>query len=158
MDTKHAKLIHILALVGGILDLFLPLLWSLWFPLLAWLMGPKTPFNDWHGREAVRFQLFMALYSVLSLVVVIILAVAGAGGVYEALDASSDGFIAGISAMMSAGSAGFLIAVAFLAPVVLTYVMPVRAALRARDGVYYVYPFTFSPRRAAARHLSSSTV
>ncbi len=139
---NQRSLVHLAALAGIGVDFFMPLLFSVWFPLAIWQLGKKSEENDWHGREAVRFQVVMTIYaaSCFALMFVGILSTTGTILMVEdvhlgQLFALSGWFIVPMIGMVSVA--------------VLTIVLPIVAAIRAHDGTRYVYPLVFSPRRRA---------
>ena len=136
-DTKYATLTQLSAGIGGVIGFGF-----IWFPLAMWLVGPRDPFSDWHGREAVRWQLMMTLYMVVA--ALLFLAVTALGSVSAAASNPSLAWMI-VSAIVWIGGFLFLIALALL-----TMIMPFIAAIKARDGKNYVYPFVCSPRRKIA--------
>lgn len=141
--VRYGMYIQVSAIVGGILDIFVPLFWSLWFPLTLWYFGPKTEFADWHGREAVRFQLMMMAYVF--------------GGLLGWFTLAALLVSTGEIGALMAASSSFVLFFGLLIFEVVTLVMPIIAALRAREGEYYVYPQTFSPRRNQHRNPIATT-
>ena len=143
METKHANYIQLSAAFGGILGFFAPFWWSLWLPLLLWLAGPKSEFNDWHGREAVRWQLVTTAYMLLAVVLAFVFLV---GGMVIAGSGNAPEF------GTLFGGGGFIGGLFLAVPVfVVQTVMPFVASSHARKGEWYVYPFVFSPRRRQNR-------
>src|SRR5690606_26763884 len=130
----------------GLLDIFFPLLWSLWFPLGLWLLGSRTEFTNWHGREAVRFQVLMLLYGIG--LTIICLAGFFAGGSYALFESASThdpvDFIVGYA---FASIWLIVLALGGIVMYALTLILPAIAAVKASNGEPYVYPLTFSPRR-----------
>jgi uncharacterized protein len=66
-NRSIAMIIHLSAL-GGFL---LPVVGSILFPLIFWrLSRPGNPWLDHHGREAVNFQLGIALFTAIFILLI----------------------------------------------------------------------------------------
>lgn len=136
-DTRFATFIQASPVIGGLVDFLIPLGFSLWLPLGLWLFGARTEFEDWHGRETVRWQLMTSLYKFL-LVALIFVAV-GWGGLTSG-DPDTYGWALVFSAI-------FAVPVLIVAHLVFAVIWPIYAAVQAKRGLWYVYPLVFSPRR-----------
>ncbi len=145
---RNNAFVHLAAFAGGIADCFFPLFFSIWAPLAVWLLSSKGPEQDWHGREAVRFQVVMLMYSIALLAGMLVLALFFPIAPLLLPDAWS------IFAAFGAAGVVSVPLLAILALTILSIVVPLVAAAKARQGERYVYPFTFSPRR----HTSHTTV
>lgn len=87
-------------------------------PLLVWLVKRDHPFIDHHGKEALNFQLSVALYAI----------VLGLASVPVGLLTLGIGFVA--------------VAVLGIALGVVWLVLPIVAAVKASNGEGYRYPMT----------------
>ncbi|MEX2503306.1 MAG: zinc ribbon domain-containing protein [Egicoccus sp.] len=87
-------------------------------PLLVWLVKRDHPFIDHHGKEALNFQLSVALYAI----------VLGLASFPIGLLTLGIGFIA--------------VAVLGIALMVVWLVLPIVAAVKASNGEGYRYPMT----------------
>jgi len=144
-QLDSAKYIQMGAAFGAIVDFQLFLNWhvafglSLWAPLALWLLSPRGDFVEHHGAEAVRWQIFTSVVYELPLFVAFMVF----GGVTLGLDkAKADPF-----SIVAMGSTSLLLVLGLCVLVVLQVLLPFRAAFRARRGEWYVYPWTFSPRK-----------
>ena len=156
MHTRYASIVHLSIALGGVLDLFLPIWWSLWFPLVLWLChsynNEKTSqLVNWSGREAVRLNLFIALYQVIILVFCItaILLTPEIALGSESLPSAKN--LYRILMEVPTLPALFIGAVVFALLDVAAILLPIYAAIKTLDGDWYVYPGTFSPRRQHAQ-------
>ena len=114
-ERNMAVLCHLSAFAGAIPP-FLFLLGNVLGPLVVWLLRRKdSPFVDFHGRQAVNFQISMFIYFTVSVVIALI-----------------DPVPWPITAMIA-----FILLPAM---VVFGITMVIRAALRANDRMEYSYP------------------
>ena len=113
------------------------------FPFALWRAKKRhSSFIDWHGREAVRFQLFLLLWSALLIVPLLIMLGASVflfGLPQTGGDEFTPSIVGIVSAMVYFGAAIVLLIAAFVSPII--------AAVKASDGEFYCYRFSFSPRR-----------
>jgi len=135
----YAALLHVFALLGNfVLVMMIPFL-NLIIPLVMWLCKKnENEFIDFHGREAIRFQLFMMLYGFVFVVALLMLF--GTSYFGAALNDPSVFLVA---------SSGFAILLIFgvLALLLIPIIFPIVAAVKASNGERYCYPFVFSPRK-----------
>lgn len=106
-ERNLAMAAHLLGFAGYIVPLG-----NIIAPLVLWQLKKDMPFVDYHGREAVNFQITITLYVAVAFVLILTLI----------------GALIGVP---------MLFAVAVFA-----LVMMIVAAIRARDGGYYQYPAT----------------
>lgn len=119
--SGYASVIHISALVFSFSwAAFVPFL-NIVVPLVLWLIKKDNPFVDFHGREAVRFQVFLTLYAALFFILIFV----------------------------TLGFAILFLIPVFIVFLLMEIIFPIVAAIKAADGKQYCYPLTFSPRRHA---------
>jgi len=147
-DTRIATFIQLSPILGCVIDYFLPVGFSLWLPLGAWLLFAKTDFDNWHGREAVRWQVMTSLYTFIFVALIFAMFVFGA-----ASSSSTDPDMVGWSAVF-----GGMISIALLIILRLAcaIIWPIIAAVKAHRGQRYVFPFVFSPRRNSGKDALAS--
>lgn len=110
-DRQWGMLAHLSALIGAAVGGM-----SFVGPLIVWLVKKdQSPFVDYHGKEALNFQLNMLIY--LSILLAISLVTCGFG------------LFVTIPVMIALG--------------IYSFVMPIIAGLKANNGEYYRYPATF---------------
>lgn len=108
-----AMLAHLSALVGLLVGV------SLLGPLIVWLVKrDEDPFVDFHGKEALNFNLSVLIY--------------GAVG----------GIVAFVLTLVTLGLALFLIVPVFIAFFIAWIVLVIVAAVKASSGEWYRYPLT----------------
>jgi uncharacterized protein len=121
--TGYSVMIHISALIFSFLWAGSVPILNIIVPLVLWLVKKDNAFIDFHGREAVRFQVFFTIYALLFFVLIFV----------------TFGFA--IFLAIPLGVVFFAIEILF----------PIIAAVKAADGKHYCYPLTFSPRRSALK-------
>lgn len=144
VKTGWAVVMHITGLIGS---LIVPII-GLIVLVGLWAANKKDLFVDWHGREAIRFQLFMWLYSLLFVLMFLpfyFLVIAGATMITETETSTISSFVA-VGDFVAFGGIAFFV-VSFIGITLFALITPIIAAIKAGDGKYFVYPFTFSPRR-----------
>lgn len=104
-DRTMAMFCHLSGLVGY----FIPF-GNIIAPLIIWqLKKDESPYLDYHGREAVNFQIALTIYMIIA--AILIVAVIGVLLI----------FVVGITGL----------------------ILMIMAAIKAKDGVEYRYPFIF---------------
>jgi len=68
-DRTWAILVHLSAFAG----LLLPLLGNILAPLVIWLLKREDPLVDLHGKEALNFNISIAIYSVICFILIFVL-------------------------------------------------------------------------------------
>jgi uncharacterized protein len=127
---------HLSGLVCAICNLVVVPFLSIIVPYLVWRSGrDHHPFVDDQGREAINFQLSMAIYTIVYLVLLIFLVFVTCGIALSTQSLSNIfgtalGILAIVGGLVFAGFAIFQLAVIIL------------AALKAANGQSYQYPFT----------------
>ncbi len=132
--SGYAAVMHILGPCVG---------WTVVVPLVMWLLRKDdSEFIDFHGREAVRFNLFTVLYVFATFLVSLILTIIISIGVSGAI---------AMPAMVFGGIISlWLIFVTFYA--VFYLVCVIMATVKASKSKLYCYPLVFSPRRKFLLH------
>lgn len=101
-EKQWAMFTHLAALAGFIIPFG-----NIIGPLVLWqLKKDQSAYIDYHGKEAVNFQISITIYIVISIVLIVVLL--------------------GILLLAAVG--------------ILSIVFLVIAAIKANEGVYYVYP------------------
>ncbi len=146
-ETGYATIIHVMALLGNFLYIaFVPFL-NIIVPWVMWLCKKnENSFIDEHGREAIRFQLFMTLYWFLYAITLFVVY----GVAIVTIGVSADPYVTNseINSLANMLFGSFLLPLFFgLFLFIVGIFCPIKAAIRASDGKPYCYPFTFSPRK-----------
>ena len=68
-DRTWAILIHLSAFAG----LLIPLIGNVIAPLIIWLVKRDDPLIDLHGKEALNFNISVAIYSVICFILIFVL-------------------------------------------------------------------------------------
>ena len=142
-NTSYAMWIHLSTYVW----MFMPFI-GIIIPIVMWSSKKdEDPFVDHHGREVIRLQIMMMVWSFAIFFATLLLyvplmaismATADAGGAGMEI---SSGF--GIVLLLSVLAYIF----AMIAFSIYTLIMPLIGAIQANDGLPYAYPLIFSGRR-----------
>jgi uncharacterized Tic20 family protein len=117
-ERQYAMFLHISALAGLVLGGFFFL-----GPLIMWLIKKdESAFVDRHGRSALNFYISLVVYAVAAGVLLVLIAVVTLG--------------LGLILLIP------LIVVVGIAAAVLLILLPVLAAMKAREGQEYRYPLS----------------
>jgi len=135
----YTVLMHLSPLLASLFYfLAIPFL-NLIVPLIMWLCRKnQDEFIDFHGREAIRFQLFMMLYGFVFVMALLML-----------FGTSYIGAAFANPAVFFTASGGFIVVlvVVGLALLIIPIIFPIVAAVKASSGQLYCLPLTFSPRK-----------
>jgi uncharacterized Tic20 family protein len=132
-DTTQAPIIHLSALSKYLIPLG-----NIFGPLLFWLIWrDKSKFVDFHGKEALNFNLSMLIYKLVILVLGLIMFISP--------------FLAGLSRLDQGESPitfilsipGFFLFIGGFGILEIVWiVLIIVAAIKAGNGEYYKYPLT----------------
>jgi len=132
-DTTQAPIIHLSALSKYVIPLG-----SILGPLLFWLIWrDKSKFIDYHGKEALNFNISVLIYKILIVVVGLIMFFSPLVAGLHQIDEGGNPFALFFSIpglVLFASGLGLL--------ELLWLILIIVAAIKAGNGEYYKYPFT----------------
>jgi len=144
MLNNHQKNIATFIHLSTFLRFFIPL-GNLIGPIILWgINKDKSEFIDYHGKQAINFQISILLYSlIIGIITLPFFVFKFLGGIdfmgFQGFRFDID--IDTISPLLCfTGFVGFLGVIAFL--IELAFI--IRASFKARDGVLYQYPLTIN--------------
>ncbi len=124
----------------GLIGIFLPIpLLNIVGPLIVWLTKKEQhPFIDAHGKESLNFQISCTIYWVIAAIVLIFLAAITCGvGLSNSSSSSSSQLLTQIWVVLGVVGGVFALIVGILQLVLIVF-----AAIKAKKGEFYHYPFT----------------
>lgn len=118
---------------------------NLILPIVLWTINSKkSDFIDYHGKQAVNFQLSMTLYTVvLAFIgggVIIGSMITGGPQLWEQFDSGGFPFANNMGIFTTIVASGVICGTAILVLSITDFICSIQAALSARDGAYYKYP------------------
>jgi uncharacterized Tic20 family protein len=127
-EKNNSMLIHF----SGLSNLLIPL-GNIIVPILLWqILKKKSEFIDYHGKEAVNFNLSYVLYSI------ILVLITGSSIIGTIISGTKSDNIVGVIL----GSSGFFLSLAILSSLfIIKLIFIIIASFRANDGEWYRYPF-----------------
>jgi hypothetical protein len=124
----------------GLLGIFLPIpLLNIVGPLIVWLTKKEQhPFINAHGKESLNFQISFTIYWVIAVILLIFLAAITCGiGLSNSSSSSSSQLLTQIWVVLGVVGGVFALIVGILQLVLIIF-----AAIKAKKGEFYHYPFT----------------
>jgi uncharacterized Tic20 family protein len=108
-------------------------------PLIVWLTKKEQhPFINAHGKESLNFQISFTIYWVIAAIVLIFLAAITCGiGLSNSSSSSSSQLLTQIWVVLGVVGGAFALIVGILQLVLIVF-----AAIKAKKGEFYHYPFT----------------
>ena len=135
-----SSLVWLPSLLLGLIGIFLPIpLLNIVGPLIVWLTKKEQhPFIDAHGKESLNFQISFTIYWVIAAIILIFLAAITCGIELSNSSSSSSGqLLTQIWVVLGVVGGVFALIVGILQLVLIVF-----AAIKAKKGEFYHYPFT----------------
>ncbi len=146
-EVRHwAMLCHLssilwipIALGLGLVGIPLPLPFlNIVVPLIIWLSKKNQhPFIDAHGKESLNFQISFTIYSVIAFIIFLFL-LAATCGIWAYTSSGTSSSLLFQIALVVGGGFGIL----FLIASIVQLCLVIFAAIKAKKGEFYHYPFT----------------
>ncbi len=122
---------------------------NLILPIVLWTINSKkSTFIDYHGKQAINFQLSMTLYTVILAFIgggiIIGSMITGGPQLWEQFNGDAFPFVDNMGIFTTILASGVICGTAILVLGVTDFVCTIQAALGAREGAYYKYPLTIN--------------
>lgn len=107
-------------------------------PLIVWLAKKNQyPLIDAHGKESLNFQISFTIYGVIAAIVFIFLIAVTCGIGFSTSSSTSQSPLAQIGMVLAIGAIGLSLIIG-----IVQLILVIFAAIKAKKGEFYHYPFT----------------